>query len=364
MRQPTDAEINEGRRAVYEHLEGKLPAQDLYGLQLASGNTPPSEGVLINARGEIVDQAVGYGDDHYIPFNLKKLKQLKGGEYIRTRSVGGPTTEDIYVGLMSGAKQMTVVSRSGTFTVKFEEDFKGKRRYNDKARRMTRRYAQILDAVQSEKVDRATVPGYVRQQITEKVQRQFPGESRTVHRQIIKDRINEYKEDPDLTPEDQAFISRMVEARFTDDSESRDAKAFRRQTTNDIMRRKGYRYKLDGAGYASGLEALREQFPYYITVEHHIKDTEDIQNLERDKGYVEPGRNRPTEAQAGLYGTKVNEGQKFSASHADFQSYRATQRGGTPNGAGEEGEGDRDRQDPGEAWVQGGERGGAGRPAS
>ena len=90
--------------AIVEQLPDarSCPAQAaLYNLQLASGNTPPSEGVIINANGQIVTQAVGYGDDHYLPFNLKNLKALKGGEYIRTRSVGGLTSEDIYTGLIS-----------------------------------------------------------------------------------------------------------------------------------------------------------------------------------------------------------------------------------------------------------------------
>ena len=199
-RAPSSMEREQGRKAVYGYLRESSPSKQLYGLQLASGNTPPSEGVLrINRDGDIVDQAVGYGDDHYVPFNLKNLKNLRGGEYIRTRSVGGPTTEDIYVGLMSGADRATVVSRSGTFTVAFEPDFKGKRRHNDKAMRMTRRYAQILDAVQSEQVDRAWCPDQIKQIITEDVERKFGGEDRATKREMIKRRITDYKEDPELS---------------------------------------------------------------------------------------------------------------------------------------------------------------------
>ena len=69
------------------------------------GEHPAVGGDHANADGQIVTQAIGYGDDHYLPFNLKNLKGLKGGEYIRTRSVGGPTSEDIYTGLLSGARR-------------------------------------------------------------------------------------------------------------------------------------------------------------------------------------------------------------------------------------------------------------------
>ena len=56
-----------------------------------AGNTPPSEGVIIDSQGRLAVQAIGYGDDHYLPFNLKNLQSLKGGEYVRNRSVGGLT---------------------------------------------------------------------------------------------------------------------------------------------------------------------------------------------------------------------------------------------------------------------------------
>ena len=121
---PTWTEQNAASAAIIDHLQrptsegGAAPEKKLYNLQLASGNVPPSEGVILDRDGQIVTQAIGYGDDHYLPFNLKNLKALKGGSYIRNRSVGGLTSEDIYTGLVSGARQVTVVSRSGVFTMK------------------------------------------------------------------------------------------------------------------------------------------------------------------------------------------------------------------------------------------------------
>jgi hypothetical protein len=137
---------------VADYMRRRLPAVQLNSLQLASGTVPPSEGIILDKTGKIVSQSVGYGDDHYLPFNLKHLGKLKGGEYIRTRTFGGPTTEDMYTGLVSGARAMTVISHNGSYTVEFDDDLKGGRRFNDKAVRIVGRYGQLLDAVRSEQV--------------------------------------------------------------------------------------------------------------------------------------------------------------------------------------------------------------------
>lgn len=338
----TDEEIGAGRGVVLNYLftrkndegRGRGPEARLYNLQLASGNTPPSEGVVIDSKGKIVSQSIGYGDDHYLPFNLKQLKGLKGGEYIRTRSVGGPTSEDIYTGLMSGAKKLTVVSRSGTFTVEFESDFKGGRRYNDKALRMTKRYQQLLDAVQSEQVDKEALNPTIRNGIIEEVRQEWPGESPAVLSEKVKERINEFKAHPELSSKDEKLANFMAVQRARATGGDRDSKEFMREVTNEIAREKEFKFRLNGPGYAAALDALREQFPYYISV-NHVTSRENEENLQRDRGYVEPGRIRPTEAMgAGLYGTKLNQGLKrkgleeASASRMHYQDRGGKARAG------------------------------------
>lgn len=340
-RAPTWAERAVGRRVLIDQMKFKLPNRDLYELQLASGNTPPSEGLMLNKNGQIVTQAIGYGDDHYVPFNLKHLKGLKGGEYIRTRSVGGLTSEDIYTGLISGARQVTVVSRSGTFTMEFNEDFRGGRRHNDKARRMTGRYEQILDAVQSEKVSRKQIPTPIRNQIATKVREENLGESPTVIRTLTEDKIKEYRESPDITPEDQELISRLWMAGMISDP-SRDAKEYRAQVEAMVRNNKDYLFRLDGPGYDAASQALEEQFPYYIKVNNRVEDERELTSVERDKGYVEPGHNRPTAAAAGLFGAHTqqaykDQGSKFSASRADYQGYRSKKIPGEPDAVSIEG---------------------------
>lgn len=332
-RAATDQELGAGRAVVAEYLRERIPDRGLYNLQLHSGTTPPSEGVLINSDGRIVDQAIGYGDDHYLPFNLRNLKSLRGGEYIRTRSVGGPTAEDIYTGLMSGAKRMTVVSRSGTFTVNFEPDFKGGRRYNDKALRMTRRYEQILDAVQSEQVDKENIKPHIRNAIIEEVKRDYAGESSEVLQGKVNERIEDFKRNPELSAHDER-LAQFIAAQRASGSQGRDANSFMREVMNEIAREKEFKFRLNGNGYESALMALREQFPYYITVDA-IPVREGEESLDRDRGYVEPGRLKPTEARgAGLYGTGINPGLKrqglgsSSASRMHYQDRKGQGRAG------------------------------------
>jgi hypothetical protein len=327
-REPTWAERGQGSALVARYLEQKLPDKHLYRLHLAAGNTPPSEGVIINSQGQLAVQAVGYGDDHYLPFNLKNLKALKGGEYIRNRSVGGLTSEDIYTGLISGARRVTVVSRSGTFTMEFHEDFRGGRRHNDKARRMTRRYENLLDAVQSGQVDRQQVPKRWRDAIEQEVKDEYGDVPRSVIRDERDHRIKEFKENPDIEGRDLDTAETMI-TDFSARATEAEAKQFRREVMNELHNMKEVRFRLNGIGYEAALTSLKEQFPYYIkSGESRVTRDEELLEFEMDEGYVEPGRNRPTKARANLYGTKDNPGTGFiSASQVDYQRGR-TGKGG------------------------------------
>jgi hypothetical protein len=329
-RAPTWKERELGRQALVDHLRSKMPNKSLYELQLASGNTPPSEGVIINADGQLVTQAVGYGDDHYLPFNLKNLKGLKGGEYIRTRSVGGLTSEDIYTALIAGARQVTVTSRSGTYTMTFEPDFRGGRRHNDKARRMTRRYEQLLDAVQSQQVERIDIDPDMRAEIEREVKEEMAGPQwRNADRQeAIRERIEEFKENPYITEEDEKRAEVIINSRAAGASEGERNK-IRAQVMDDLMDQKETKFRLNSAGYKAALDGLQEQFPYYISKPRWTppKDEEARLNTSIDRGYVEPGRNRPTAAAAGLFGVAsagkyAGKGGKFSAREADYQGAR------------------------------------------
>lgn len=314
-------------QAAQTYMSSKVPNDKLYDLQLKSGHTPPSEGVIIDKNGKIVTQAIGYGDDHYLPFNLKNLKGLRGGEYIRTRSVGGPTTEDIYTGLVSGASRLTVVSRSGTFTVTFDDTFRGTRRYNDKAGRMVGRYGKILDAIKSEQVQRQALDPEVRGQIAADVDLEMGSFStpKEIRREISR-REAEYKEHPTLTKTDEARIEERV-SQIGGDERTRNAA--RAQLRNDLLESKAYNFRLNGDGYAAAIKALEEQFPYYLKSDFR-PTREGRYEAAIDRSYVKPRFNRPEGALEGYFDTSINgeggytsaDGSKTGKNTADRVDYQ------------------------------------------
>lgn len=335
-----------GQGVLATYLGDRVPSQELFDLQLASGHTPPSEGFIVDRNGKVVVQAVGYGDDHYLPFNLKNLKGLKGGEYIRTRSVGGPTSEDIYTGLMSGARGLTVVSRSGTFRIEFENDFRGGRRYNQKATRMTGRYRHLLDAVKSNQVKRKSFPPEQMLRIQEELEAQYGATHSPAEIQgLVRDRVREESSASYLTPKERELIDSQLQidaAHHRTPLDTPAGRAMRADAYNAALERKAINHKLNGPGYKSAMDALREQFPYYIKdTLYSPKRAEGRYEPETDKGYVKPRHNRPEAAQEGWYDKGITRGSepgKFSAEQADYQNGRRTKVPDSPSEETKEGE--------------------------
>lgn len=340
-----DFKTEVSRAAAVQYLSSKLPSKQLGGLQRESGKLPPSEGVIINADGSVITQAVGYQEDHYLPFNLKNLKGMKGGSYVRTRSSGGLTSEDIYTGLMSGARSVTVVSRSGVFTLDFEDDFRGQRRYSDKARQMVDRYEKTLDAIQSETVSSRGLDPAERAQIRDEVESEFSyladsNDGRKQIEQTIKAREKEFRASTHLTSaEIKAIDEQAREVANTRNFQTMEMRGMKRLPDNEEERYKVVRselignamdakskntHRLDGEGYATALNALREQYPYFIKEPRVQTNREGLQlSNETDTGYVSPGANRPNAVREGYFGVagpgNERTGQKFSAAEMHHQ---------------------------------------------
>ena len=350
--------IEVARAKSIEYLDSRLPSNKLSTLQRESGKLPPSEGVIINAEGHVVAQAVGYMEDHYLPFNLKNLKGLQGGTYVRTRSSGGLTSEDIYTGLMAGARSVTVTSRSGTFTVDFEDDFRGVRRYGDVARGMVDRYERTLDAVQSETIERSSLTAEEKAQIREDVETEYASMSRTAEgrrmiEEQVKEQIKEARRSTDLSPREveeikvaaleqagaQDSIGRPMgggrHERLPADPEKR-YKVIYAQMMEDARAQKESRMlRLDGQGYETALKALQEQYPYFIAnVRTNVyKDPENKhpKSRETDTGYVRPNYLRPKEVKDGYFDSEIEGVQgmkigekvtgKYSAAETNYQNY-------------------------------------------
>lgn len=311
--------------AAVGYLFERLPNLKLSEIQRKSGRIPPSEGVIVGADGKVKVQAIGYADDHYLPFNLKNLGSLKGGEYVRTRSKGGLTTEDIYTGLVSGARRVTVVSNSGVFTVNFSDDLRGARRYGDKAGQMVDRYAKTLDAIKNGQIEREPISREARAEIFSEVEEEMAGWSTQAERQAeFQRRVKDYKETPQLTRDELSSIDARAKegAEMGTERGRKEYNRIRADLIDQAMESKTSRfYQLDGEGYAASLEALREQYPYYIDSISYMHRKEALNaagertdspnqlmtrfSREADRGYVAPRYNRPEEVLEGYFDRNV-----------------------------------------------------------
>jgi len=319
-------------------MQNRLPDPTLVDLHASSGRITPSEGILLDAQGNIQSQAVGNADDHYLPFNLRKISNARGGSYIRTRALGGPTTEDIYTGLMAGLDSMTVVSNSGVYTINFDQSFKGGRRYNDKALRMQLRYGQLVDAVESKKVQLDAIPADRKRELRQQVAEEMPGDTEEVmeqRKQRYAELQNAEKQNPtpsqkQITEWEDEFREQQAEKwsnspagemtwaqvkaqaslqanRSLDDSEAIDELGLRDEMDQFLEnKREQYAYDkgplaLNGTGYHKALLAMKEQFPYYI------KDVTFIPagNNRTDLGYIKPRHIRPEKAMSGYFDPSI-----------------------------------------------------------
>lgn len=315
-------------------MQNRLPDQNLVDLHANSGRITPSEGILLDAQGNILSQAVGNADDHYLPFNLRKISNARGGSYIRTRALGGPTTEDVYAGLMAGLDSMTVVSNSGVYTITFDESFKGGRRYNDKALRMKMRYGQLVDAVQSKRVQLDAIPSDRMKEIRQQAIDEIPGDTQEIMQERNK-RINELKVTEQQMPQpsqkqiaewgeefkaqqadkwsnspagEMTWNQVKAQASLQAQRPLSDEEAIAELGLQDEMdqfiegKREQYAYdkgplSLNAQGYHKALQGLQEQFPYYI------KDVSFIPagNNRTDLGYVKPRHIRPEGVKSGYF---------------------------------------------------------------
>lgn len=371
-----------GRLADYspvrDHLRSVLPDKSRVDLHREAGRHTPSQGIVIDGKGRIVTESVGYGEDWYLPFTGKRLRQLKDGEYARTRVWGGPTTEDLRVALTSNARAFTVVSHHGTYTVEFADDFRGTRRFNDKAARMVDTYRRLLDAVRSQKATKGTgeIPESRLQELREMAYQQAKQMGDVSQEDaLFRSMTQQERSHPELDPDTRDQIDRMLVdtfngrnkgAHLTDRKSAVDLAVQRRvreeaarygvdprQLNVDViesaaqqeylatpqklwdelglgrqysqMRRQrlserqtaGSTYQLDGDGYAAALEALQEQFPYYLKPIVYRRWDESGRGVTDEGGYVRPGDARPVKTKIGYHdapNSKIGSGKRSAAS--------------------------------------------------
>lgn len=257
----------------------KLASRELTELSLESGEVPPSEGIMIDANGQVASQAIGYNGDHYLPFDLRNLNGLFGGQYVRTRANGGPSKEDIYTGLVTGARQLQVVSNSGVFTLEFDPDLRGARRFNDKVKRMVGRYEEMLEAIAGGTLYQhdlsPTQMSALRRQAADAStgEKDYQDNLNTlVSRERMKQSLSDADADELAEAEDNYGRAKVT-------SEIRGARANRTELSDQAKQdayNEGVRefraknapgvtkLKLDGPGYDRAMRALQQEFPYAI----------------------------------------------------------------------------------------------------
>lgn len=304
-------------------------------LSEAAGSILPSQGILIDADGKVVSQAVGNADDHYLPFDLRNLTSLRGGQYVRTRQSGGLTGEDIYAAVTMGARMVTVVSPSGVYTLEMAPDFRGARSMSDKARGMYDRYLKILDAVDGSGEYLQDIPAAERQKIEADVKSLRLDKTRTD--ELINERVTEAREKSQrLSPEriDQIESDLLADRyrgvpkeslrgadarRFADDLEEA-VQAEQSKLTNKL--------RLNGEGYAVALATLQQQYPYFIKGVRYesMNDFASMTGIQgvkgrtmaRDTGYVAPGGLKARSTREGFY--KPDTGRKYKSEPAEASS--------------------------------------------
>lgn len=298
-----------------------------------SGQVLPSQGILINADGKVQAQSVGFTDDHYLPFDLKNLGALRGGQYVRTRQSGGLTGEDIYAAVTMGARQVQVISPSGVFTLEMAPDFRGARGNSDKARGMYDRYLKILDAVENSDQYLMDISPKDKAKIKDDVRSLgYKGDEYDAE---VETRITDARRAASSVTEDDekaAHAKVMAEMGLTDDAQitanGATARAFEENFDDEIERirsLKANKLRLNGEGYDMALRTLQQQYPAFIRRVQYRSLNEFVneggpalkgalpkgRQYSTDSGYAKPGSLRAQSVRGGFYDRgPVNPGPK------------------------------------------------------
>ena len=272
---PAQKEMRTQADVVTNYLAERIPDLKAARLSIEAGRVPPSTGVIIDADGDITSESMGFASDYYLPFDLSNLKRLNGGQYIRTRVVGGPTSEDIYTGLMAGARQIQIVSHSGVFTVDFDPDLRGGRRYTDKARQMVQRYQLLIDKVQSEEVEHRPIDPERMAELKQKAS-EYAGNDQEAYRSRLRElqtqeRNMASREAPDIEEFREAASNKLMSEFSAKNSPLPPQSQFRRMVEEqaeadyyDALSTRPSNYVLNGEGYDAALKSLQNEFPYFI----------------------------------------------------------------------------------------------------
>lgn len=252
----------------------RLSDQVAYGI----GRGFPSEGAIIDAKGKVAAQSVGIAEDHYLPFDLANYKSLNGGSYVRTRTLGGLTSEDMRALLLGNARAATVVSASGVFDIELDPKLRGGRRYNDKVARIPEMYDRILDEIANGGHYAVDLSPVERDEVDSQVAQWLSFTPNASEKQIEAKRTEftekKRRELEQLTADDRkkarAEAEKYVKSENIPASQREGAVAEEEQRQlNTIKRDKVRALRVNGEGYDLALKTLQRYFPYYVRSVSH-----------------------------------------------------------------------------------------------
>jgi len=372
------------------YLQTHLPDDPMLArLSEESGQVLPSRGVLFNNKGEGITEAVGFTDDHYLPFDLKNLGELRGGQYVRTRVNGGLTGEDIYAAVTMGARQVQVVSGSGVFTLEMQPDFRGARSMSDKARSMHDRYLKILDAVENSGLYLEDVSGARQDELRREAaaEARYGGDAKKIFESKLADErasmnsidsdvVAQIERNALMAVEPRTMFSTVIAADLAAAKKENEKAVYalkgkQRRNYDDTFQEmydqavaaKTNKLRLNGQGYKVALQTLQAQFPHFIRrvdsrTLNELPGVEDRAQVGRtrmfaeDRGYVEPGALRAKPIRAGFIGNgsvvlqqkrKPKEPESTTTTETTDSSAPTTSSGVTPPA---------DNQNPGDAVTE------------
>ena len=279
----------------------------------------PSSGIIIRPDGQAKEMYRGVAEDHYLPFSAKALPELRDGQFVRTRVLGGLTPEDIRVAVVSGARRATVVSGSGVFTLELKPNTAVPGRLaSPELAGMADRYERILDQVANSGMYAKDLPAEDMARLTNEAMRFVGTADRNDQRVLNRLKITMGKlraERAELTTADLEAIKTKVEAEAAGVGGSRAADArlvddMVREAVEDARAERVRALNLNAEGYALAAETLRLQYPAVIRRVSHESLRDFVANRElggvlpretvtlraqrgaSDKNRVEPGRVR------------------------------------------------------------------------
>lgn len=296
-------------------------------LSAKSGHVLPSQGVLIDADGDLISQSVGFAEDHYLPFNLGNMGRARGGQYVRTRQQGGLTGEDIMASVAFGVRSATVASTSGVYRLEFDPAFRGARGASDKAVAMYDRYLSLLQQLEKSSVYSKDISAQDRAEIDARAMQRYPGDKQKEARETyIGEELDRKRADAKqlkqsdidtLKTQARDEVTREGNAGSGQDLERRVDERFQ-ELYEDAQSARVSTLDLNAEGYAVALQALQQQFPYFIrTVEFQKLSDAGDKGITRDKGRIIYPNNRTGMGFAASRGSSPAYGPKASPRSKD-----------------------------------------------